>query len=507
MTYDSARRRVVMFGGFRDPGGVGGDTWEYDVSDSAWRVEVRPDALYLQSGQITGTLQVHVTDVNGDQVPIEGHTVRLASSQPNLVAVSNTGVVTSTRFGSATITAWVDEVPSANHTVVHAGSFTLVPPILLLSPTGAPTYTLSVDIRNADGSPVSVVGQNLLYQSSSPAVATVNSDGLVTVLRPPASFGETPYVSASLDGTWASNLSVVRVTTDTLEFSMIPLADEHITFYLPDRPITGFDYQTIFADWDAIRITELAYQIMADLVGFQPSQGEMQFLVNDPGHGGDGTVPCGLSGNPIRLGTDLDKPVHNSCMIVAWGSGTPQFSVFFHEMGHNFTLENPRLTQFLFAGSSNSNWAYFEVLASNVATHVALTLQARRAEWDVQQQVLDYLMPIYHVDTTPDLDTYVANGADYSQLNPSVVYDLMLKGYHAGGPETFHRFYTIFRPVYSSLPLAPTSDAEQATFFAAAVSAAAKTDMREQFRTEWGFPIIDAYYDAVYPQLQAAAKQ
>lgn len=507
MAYDSARRRVVMFGGFRDPGGLGGDTWEYTMSDSGWRVEVRPDALYLQRGEITGTLQVHVTDTNGDQVPVDGHAVRFVSSQPNLVAVSNTGVVTSTGLGSATITAWVDEIPSANHTAVHAGSFTLIPPILLLSPTGAPTSTLSVDIRNADHSPVSMAGQSLVYQSSSPTVATVNFNGVVTALRPPTNFGETPYISVSLNGTWASNVAVARVTTDTLGFSMIPVADDYISFYLPNRLVTGFDYPTIFADWDAVRITDLAYQIMAGLVGIRPSWGGIQFLVNDPGHGGDGTVPCGVSGNPIRLGTDVDKPVHNSCAIVAWGSGTPQFNVFFHEMGHNFLGENPRFIQFQSAGSSNSNWAYAEGLASNVSTHVALILQDRRAEWNIPQRVLDYLMPIYHVDTTPDLDTYVANGADYSQLNPSVVYDLMQKGYHAGGPETFRRFYAIFRPTYSSLPLAPTSDAEQATFFAAAVSAAARTDMQEQFRTEWGFPIIDAYYDAVYPQLQAAAKQ
>ena len=76
---------------------------------------------------------------------------------------------------------------------------------------------------------------------------------------------------------------------------------------------------------------------MADVVGLRPFKGDMVFLVNDPGHGigneGDGTVPCGLAGNPIRLGTNLDDG--RSCMIVASGNGKPQMSVFLHELSED----------------------------------------------------------------------------------------------------------------------------------------------------------------------------
>ncbi len=510
MAYDSTRSVTVLFGGLASPGGVESDTWEFGPAGSPLpgvrRLEIRPNALYLQDGQITSTLHLHALDVYGSEVSVASHELRFRSLNPDVAEVSPHGVVTATGFGSAEITAMVDGNPAANQVRVQAGRFALRPAVLLLAASGPTTGTVVADVRNADGSILSRAGRTFSYFSTNPSVASVDSNGVVTALRPPRDFGETPYVTAVLEGVQSTNAALVRVTTDTLRLTMVPMEDRHVAFYLPQQAIQGFDYRAIFTTWDATRVTELAYQAMADLVGLRPFGGGIQFLVNDPGHGSDNTVPCGLTGNPVRLGTDIDRPVHNSCCIVAWGDGAPHFTVFFHETAHNFLDDNSRFGQFL-RGSPNSNWAYSEGLASNVAARAALTLQTRQAEWIIPQRVLDYIMPIYHLLTTPDLDAYVANGARYEQLNPSVVYDLMLKGYQAAGPGFFRRFYAIFQPTYSALPGAPNSDREQATFFAAAVGAAANQDMRDRFKTQWGFPIVDAYYDTVYPQLLAAANQ
>jgi hypothetical protein len=42
----------------------------------------------------------------------------------------------------------------------------------------------------------------------------------------------------------------------------------------------------------------------------------MQYLANVLGYSDDSTTPCGVSGNPVGLGTAMDKSEHNSCFVV-----------------------------------------------------------------------------------------------------------------------------------------------------------------------------------------------
>ena len=70
---------------------------------------------------------------------------------------------------------------------------------MLLATNGQPTGQLNLKVANADGSPLNLAGRSLIFHGSND-VAEVDASGLVTALRPPQSFGETPYISAEIDG-------------------------------------------------------------------------------------------------------------------------------------------------------------------------------------------------------------------------------------------------------------------------------------------------------------------
>ena len=475
------------------------------TAQSVTTVRVFPPELVLRDGQITSQVGVLALDNTGAALSLVGRQVAFFTDNPAAVQVSNSGVVTGVGYGTARITASVDGVVSSNATNVLAGQVTLEPPILLLSTDSNPTGQVSVHLEAADGTPVSLAGKTIQFTSSSPQVATVDSSGLVTAHRPPQNFGETPYINATVDGVQANNAAVVRVTADNLGITLFPLEEPNIVFYIPEQ-IGSFNYRQIFSDFDAARITDIAYQLEEELSGLRPFNGDFQFLVNDPGHGADGTVPCGLSGNPVRLGTDVDKPVHNSCMIVAYPPATPQWGVFFHEMGHNFTWASMRFGEFA-SGSNvgNSDITYSEGLATAEGMYAAQRMKERATQYSIPPAILDsVLSSVWHFGSTPDLDAYVLAGADYSQINPNVLDDIIAVLGDKYGYDMLYRFFSVLLPRDSSLPFTIDSDTKQATFFAAAMSAAAKVDLKPRFQGEWGFPIDEGFYSQIWPEVSAA---
>jgi hypothetical protein len=235
----------------------------------------------------------------------------------------------------------------------------------------------------------------------------------------------------------------------------------------------------------------------------------LQYFVNDPGHGADGTVPCGISGNPIRLGTDVDKAVHNSCLIVAYPPATPQWGVYFHEAGHNFTWASARFGQFASASEvDNSNFTYSEGLATAASMFAAQVLGRRADEYGIPAPLVDSILAsAWHFGSTPDLDAYLAGGAIYSQINPSVLDDMLdvLAGEH--GYAFLFRLFSVFAPGDEPLPTAIGGDVEQATCFVAAAGAATGTDQRARFHDDWGFPLDNGYYEEIYPDVARLVAQ
>jgi len=220
-------------------------------------------------------------------------------------------------------------------------------------------------------------------------------------------------------------------------------------------------------------------------------------------------VPCGTSGNPVRLGTDVDKSIHNSCLIVAYPPATPQWGVYFHEMGHNFTWASMRFGEFANASEvSNSNFTYSEGLATAAGIYAAQTMSQRAQRYAIPPAILSSILSsVWHFGSTPDLDTYLTGGAVYSQMTPSVLDDMLTVLAQEHGYAFLYRFFSAFVPGDRPLPIGVNSDAKQATFLVAAVSAATGTDQRTRFHDDWGFPVDDAYFDLIYPRVVELVSQ
>jgi hypothetical protein len=475
---------------------------EIPSSDVVSEILLSPSQLILSNGISSGKLSISVKDVNGGKLSFSS--AKFFVDYPAMINITTHGEVLAIpgKFGHCWITAKVDGIISSNHVEVAIGSTFLLPPILLLSPDN-PTGKLTVEAYDAYGN--KVFPKTIEFSSSSPSVATVDNAGLVTAIRPPKTFGETPYISAKVDGISVPNAAVVRVTRDNLGITLKALPWKHITFYIPEQPIQGFDYQKIFKDYDIVRITDIAYELESDATGVVPFEGSTLFLVNDPGHGADGTVPCGLSGNPIRLGTDVDKSVHNSCMIIAYGFGFPQWFVYFHEMGHDFTLEGNKVGQFFFGGA-NHTVVYVEGLASALAMYAVKMMRARSSMLNISDYIMTTLMSSWHFGSTPHLDNYLKNGAHYDAMTPDVLDEMIDVICTKYGYDSLYRFYSLFLPRDVPFTFTIDSDTKQATVFVAALSAATGVDLRTQFK-EWGFPIDDNFYTRIWNEVNQLVNQ
>ena len=466
-------------------------------------VSLSPPYLALSDGVTKAWMFAIARDMGGNSIPFSS--IDFFADNPSAVSVSGTGEVQAAvqKFGYCWVTAKIDGILSSNHVDIRVGSIRLLPPILLLSVADNPTGSLALQIRDAAGSDVSPSTTHFL--SSNPSVATVSNDGLVTAIMPPADFSSTPYITAEADRIPANNAAIVRVTHTTLGLSLDAFAAKHLTFYVPQQPINGFDYEQIFSAWDVVRITDIAYELEHEATGIYPFQGDMQFLANDPGHGGDGTVPCGVSGNPVRLGTDVDKPVHNSCMIVAYDSGTPQWGVFFHEIGHNFLGEGTKTSQFM--SGHSSDFVYAEGLATALGMYAAKMLKERSLSYGIPQAILNNIQSsVWHFGSTPDLDAYVGGGASYSQMTPSVLDDMIDVILSKYGYSALYGFFSVFLPRDAPYSFQLMSDTDQATLFVAALGSSVGADLRNEFR-QWGFPIDDSYYSAIWNEVDQLVNQ
>lgn len=142
-------------------------------------VDVAPSGSTLQPGQ---TAQLTATPRDAAGNPLSGRTISWSSSDTQVATVSNTGLVTAVRVGSATITATSEErsgSASVNVTTVPVGSVVVSPSRTSLI-VGA-TEQLTATVRDANG--VTVTDRPVTWESSDASVARVSTTGLVTAVN------------------------------------------------------------------------------------------------------------------------------------------------------------------------------------------------------------------------------------------------------------------------------------------------------------------------------------
>jgi hypothetical protein len=357
-----------------------------------------------------------------------------------------------------------------------------------------------VELRDAAGNLLPNEEHDLAFHSTNETVATVDANGLVTALTPPQEHWQTPYIEAWGDGVMAFNSAVIRVTNVDLGLTWQMYPAPHVSFYLVPL-IEGVDLDAITRDYEVVAATERAYAEQTLMIGTMPGEGTHQYFVldvtNDPV-----TCVCGASGNPIRLGWLWGQPANNSCYIANDPQNRiPQWFVYFHELGHDFTCACNSFNLYCQGPSGQHNFTYSEGLASLAACWV----------WKAVVEAPQGLGPlaVTSIGTSFQgsvsyfqqcLDDYLDAGANYDVIDPNVIDGILCAMEETWTRRVWFDLMSTFLPAPDPLPVALDTKEKQATWFVAAMNVSTGADQRALFRDVYGFPIDEG----AWPQIHAA---
>jgi len=379
-------------------------------------------------------------------------------------------------------------------------SVILIPPLLMLSPSGPDVGNLQLEIYDAQGNMLPHQEHQIIWHSSNETVATVSVSGEVKVHNVPSVFWETPYINVSVDGMAPDNAVVIRSTNTNIELSHQMFSGEHVAFYLPTI-IEGVDLKKITLDYQIVEATDFAYKAQMKGIGTMPYPAAPQYFVldvtDDPN-----TVPCGLSGNPIRLGWEYGKPIHNSCYIVNVPENrTPQWFVIFHEIGHNFQGSSRSFNEFVNAANSAHLSTYSEGLATLAfmwSCYSIITCDTESTLYSQAKNTIQADFSHFREVYIQDLRDYQNGGSNYAKINPNILDGILYEMYDFYGPKVWFDLFSTFLPADEPLPCKLNTEAQQATWFVAVMSASVGEDLREYFRNNYGFPIDDKEWLRIY---------
>ena len=258
----------------------------------------------------------------------------------------------------------------------------------------------------------------------------------------------------------------------------------------------GFD--SMITRYDVLRVVDAAYGYELALTLTNPIGGDSIRFVFNPFFGG-----AAIEGDPVFLGPAM------------WGN-KPLWFVYFHEMGHNFVNAAARFQQLyplekrLIPGPLPTHILFYEAWASLPAMYaydmidrlhsgneiLDSALPNVRSEWRVTRARFEKAWKIFKDNPV------------YTSLNPDVVDGMFLELQERFGWKIFEKFFVIMHPVAETLPLfdyrLPNDTADlrttRCTLTAAALSAAAGSDLHEQFK-EWAFPIDEGLFTKAFNEL------
>ncbi len=462
-------------------------------------LHLHPPTVFLLGGNVTQPLRLEIRDADGRLVSPIGRQAIFTSTQASLVQVNAAGIVSGTGFGEAEIQASVQGVARPAKARVILGRFRVAPPILLLSPVDQPTGALTIHALNADGTPVDL-GSHAIGFTGGSFVASVDAGGAVTAHAPPVSFGDSPYFDAHLDDRSGDNAAFTRVTTNTLGLTVHQYDGTFTSLRVADQ-VGPYPFASLMTTLQAVTVSDDVYRLQQRLTGVTPFRGDTQYFVMDPGYE-DGTVPCGISGNPVRLGIAVDSL--NSCV---GGTDWLHWGVMYHEMGHNFMIQEPFSN--LVLGMPDEG-TYMEGMASMLAIHAMDTMLDNPGAYGLGTATIENLSRS-SIPLTPafardiffaELAAYEAN-PDYANLFTADVLDgILVKLHDLYGHAFFYRSLSLFAANDGWNDLHPVTHGERLAVLVAAFSAAARADLLPRFRDTWGFPVDQAYYAQVYPAIE-----
>lgn len=374
----------------------------------------------------------------------------------------------------------------------------LSPPLLMLSLTGTTRAEVGIEAWNKQGDKLDLSKHEIRFTSTNPQVASVNDNGIVTAHQTAASLSEIPIISASVDGTWGTNSVVVRVTNSDLLITIINLPGQYVSYFIP-REWRSVSFEDVWHTYQVVEATDQAYLLQKELTGVTPFKGAKQLFIGEPGKS-DQLVPCGISGNPIRLGLNVNEPFpHNNC--IRDPSGYPHWDIILHEMGHNFTLGSVRFNQ-LYGGMI----IYTEGLATLARMYAEHIIASEPDHFDLSSAALESILNYIEFNRNvylDDLATYEERGSNFAEMNPNILDGIFIRLADEYGWQIFPRFFKIFQPQDERWHILDQADTEAKVhaLTICALSVAARDDLRDMFRT-WNFPIDNKFYQRVKPEIE-----
>jgi len=465
---------------------------------------VYPPVVVLKDGRTSETLTLDLRDERGQPVGFDPRDATFTSSRPGLVQVDAAGRVSATGLGEARVEVRIAGQPRKAEVQVVAGEIRVEPAILLLSLEPYAAGQASLNAFSADGSAVSFAGRTVVFGGGN-AVAAVDPQGSVTPSRPPLEFWESPYITASLDGMPARNACFVRVTEPELGLTMQDHAGAFVTFRVAQN-VGPHPYGQLIEQLQVVPVMDTVFRLQQRLTGARPHQGGRQFFVMDPGFDGDSTVPCGLSGNPVRLGVGVDNL--RSCL---GGADWVQWGVIGHELAHDF-LYHAALGAFL--SGLNNSIAYSEGLTTAVSLYCFEDILNDPGRYGVAPGTVDSLripwVPLMPVNVRQQhyaaLASYEADPQYATEFDADLMDAILLRLGDDHGPGFMFRLLSVFYPP-DEVFMTYASETERLSFWVAACSAAAQADLRSRFREMWGYTIDDGYFEGILPLLEQRAGQ
>ena len=368
--------------------------------------------------------------------------------------------------------------------------------------TAGATSTVPLQVVDQDGMTVSgslaftVSGpQNLISILSNDHVKAERVENTTTEIG--------VWIHATLDGKPVSNTCVVRVLPN--DYSAVPFAEEsgqRTTLYYPTE-VNGENIAAQVAQFQVPTVNEYAYQIESRLMATIPFDGGKQIFEVDFGVTEQNRV-CGISGNPLRLGWNIAGNDWQNCFMVpfpVWEPPppmSPQWGVFYHELGHNMTGAS-----FIFT-TGLGHYVYSEGLASAMGLAAIEEIIGYPEKYPIGNDATLSMQWIYDRDAsgfTTASQQWLNGGAAFSAVDPNIVDGIWLH-HKEGVPHFADRFFLPLQPLMIEYigevlcQIQAGGDDEKHTFFAALVSAAAGTDLYNTFVNTYHYPIISNLYNS-----------
>ena len=285
---------------------------------------------------------------------------------------------------------------------------------------------------------------------------------------------------------------------------------ENVLFYLPGDMClspTGITLDEMMNQFEVPAVADAVYELQYDLLGIRPYWVERQFWVGMVAT--ETSNICGLSGNPIKLGFRLDKPVPTSCVQVGL-TGEPHWSVYFHELGHQ-AGSSLSLSGFFHDNTISIEPAVFtEANASICALYAMKVIIDNPNIYDFKESAIESLNSSEsYGGFMRRRNRYLSQLAIYEEdpqfgeLTPDIVDGIYVTLCELYGWNKLERFFSIFLPETDLLP--SYSKSHHNTFFVASLSAAFEDDLLSIFVDTWGFPVDEVAYYEMLPELRRRA--